>query len=261
MLASRAVERAYREAAIVRLGATLSTEEYEEGLERLNGFLSSLFGSEIGQTLQDWQVPANLRTAPYISNNIALPFPQNLTVSGQPFSPQDFPNALVPFYPPANVRVVWGGSEPTNLYLPEYPTDGARMEFVNAGSSAILTVLGNGRRIDGGDSLQFEPTDGTLLLFYRADLASWLPIGQLQLTDDVPLPAEFDELLVAGTAIRLTALDEIPPQSGTMFIYDRLLARCKQRYFQPGILAPNLDGVRQTEQPYNRAWAGRGWMG
>lgn len=261
MTASRIIERAYREAAIKAVGAGLSQVEYQEGLERLNGFISSLFGGEIGQNLTDWQVPGALRTADAPTNNLALPYPQNLSVVGQPFSPQETPNNAYVFYPPANVRIVWGGDQASSLYLPEYPTDGARIELVNAGSSAALSVLGNGRRVSGGASFAFAHTAAPLTLFYRADLANWLPITQLALTSASPLPAEFDELLVAGTAIRLTALDEISPQSGTMFIYDRLLKRLKQRYFQPGTAAPNSDSIRPTEQPYERGWVGRGWMG
>jgi hypothetical protein len=108
--------------------------------------------------------------------------------------------------------------------------------------------------------LTFDPSAAPLTLFYRADLASWLPIAPLTLSDVTPLPTEFDDLLVAGTAIRLTALDEISPQSGTMFIYDRLMQRLKQRYFQPGTMAPNAEALRHTQQPYQRAWAGPGWM-
>lgn len=260
MLASRIIERAYREAAIKAIGDGLSQNEYAEGLDRLNGFISSLFGGEIGQNLADWQVPGALRTADAPTNNLALPYPQNLSVLGQPFSPQETPSNLFVFYPPANVRIVWGGQQAASVYLPEYPSDGARIEIVNAGSPAALSVLGNGRRIDGGASLTFAPNAAPLTLFYRADLANWLPIRPLTLTDDHPLAPEFDELLVAGTAIRLTALDEISPQSGTMFIYDRLLKRCKQRYFQPGTAAPNAESLHPTEQPYLRGWAGPGWM-
>jgi hypothetical protein len=260
MLASRAVERAYREAAIRPIGHVYSDAELEEGLERLNGFIESLFGAEVGAVLTDWQVPGALRTAPHNSNSLALPYPQNLSVSGQPFSPQETPDAVTPFYPPINVRILWGGLGTETVYLPQYPADGARIEIVNAGSAAALTVLGNGRRIDGGASLTVEPTDEPTHLFYRADLANWLPIRPLTLTDSSPLPGAFDELLVAGTAIRLTALDELPPQSGTMFIYERLLKRAQQRYFQPGTVAPNSEALRPTQQPYARGWVGQGWM-
>jgi hypothetical protein len=260
MLASRAVERAYREAAIKAVGAGLSEAEYTEGLERLNGFIASLFGSEIGQILSDWQVPAVLRTAPIAANNIALPYPQNLNSLDQPYASTENPITGREAYPPPNTRVLWGGTADTTIYLPEYPADGARIEFVNAGSTATLTVLGNGRRISGGASLTFASNAEPVLLFYRADLASWLPIAPLTLDQECPLPAEFDELLVAGTAIRLTALDEINPQSGTMFIYERLLKRCSQRYRQPGAQAYDSASLTPSFQPYDgRGEESRPW--
>lgn len=260
MLASRAIERAYREAAITARGAGLSEVEYTEGLDRLNGFIASLFAGEIGQLLSDWQVPANLRTAPYAANNIALPFPQNTTSLDQPFVSTEQPAPLREQYPPANSRVLWGGNADTIIYLPQYPADGARMEFVNVGSTATLTVLGNGRRISGAASLSFASNAVPVLLFYRADLGSWLPIAPLGLNDESPLPAEFDDLLVAGTAIRLTALDEISPQSGTMFIYDRLLKRCSQRYRQPASQAYDSLALTPSDQPYSGyGESGRPW--
>jgi hypothetical protein len=260
MLASRAVERAYREAAIKPIGSVLTDAEYEEGLDRLNGFLASLFSGEIGQLLADWQVPIVLRTAPMAADNLALPFPQNLTTLDQPYAPTEYPVTSRELYPPANVRVLWGGQEETTIYLPEFPHDGARVEFVNVNSAASLTVLGNGRRIDGGTSLVFASDAVPVLLFYRADLGSWFPIAHLTLTDESPLPAEFDDLLVAGTAIRLTALDEISPQSGTMFIYDRLLKRCSQRYRQPANQPYDSLAMTPSMQPYDgRGQDGRLW--
>jgi hypothetical protein len=59
-----------------------------------------------------------------------------------------------------------------------------------------------------------------------------VPIIPLTLTDALPLPQEFDSLIISGAAIRLTALDNIEPTKGTMFISERLLKRCKQRYSQ-----------------------------
>lgn len=260
MLASRAVERAYREAAIKALGDGLTEAEYTEGLDRLNGFLASLFAGEIGQLLADWQVPAVLRTAPVTTNNLALPFPQNTTNLNQPFATTERQTDQRDSYPPANSRVLWGGQADSTIYLPEYPSDGARMEFVNVGSTATLTVLGNGRRVNGGASLTFASSAVPVLLFYRADLGNWLPIAPLTLNDETPLPAEFDDLLVAGTAIRLTALDEINPQSGTMFIYDRLLKRCSQRYRQPASQAYDSAALMPSEQPFNTTGGGyREW--
>lgn len=258
--ASRLIERAYREAAIKALNSGgLSQAEYDEGLDRLNGFLASMFSAEIGQELHDWQFPATLRTAPLNANNLPLPFPQNLSIVNQTETPMEQADPTRSAYPPPNCRVLWGGTAPATLYLPQYPTDGARMEFVNVGSTATLSVLGNGRLVDGAATLTFAETSDPITLFYRADRGEWRPVAPLALGDESPLPAEFDDLLVAGTAIRLTALDEISPQSGTMFIYDRLLKRAQQRYRQPGHTAYDSAALRPSEQVNNLWYQSRPW--
>lgn len=254
MLASQIVERAYREAAIKAIGEPLSAGEYQEGLDRLNGFIMSLFGGEIGQVLKDWPVPdPNPARA---ANHIHLPYPLNLDSGQQPGAPVVSPLSESVFHPPANSRVLWAGTSAGVLNMPLSPVDGTRMAFVSVGATAALTISGNGRMVNGSPSVPFNPGDPPRLFFYRADLADWVPVAVLGLSDPHPLPPEFDELLVAGTAIRLTALDEISPQSGTMFIFDRLMARLKQRYYQPGTAAPNVIPLRSSVEAFNPD----GWM-
>lgn len=84
MLAQQAIERAYREAAIKRLGTVPTADEYTEGLDRLNGFLDSLFGAEIGENLTDVQVPLRQRTTNDPNANFNQGFPSNLTTIDQP---------------------------------------------------------------------------------------------------------------------------------------------------------------------------------
>lgn len=233
MLAQQAVARAYREAAIKPIGTVPTVEEYTEGLERLNGFLDSLFGAEISEELSDVQVPASQRATTNASDMIALPYPQNLSNFDQPLAPGMGDQQTVEgFTIPANVRIVWRGSADTTVYLPEYPSDGARLALADSGSSATLTLNGNGRKIEGAATKVIASPATAAEWFYRADLAEWVAIAPLELSSASPLPASFDRLLVTGTAIALTALDEINVTSGTMFTYNRLLKLCKQRYKQ-----------------------------
>ncbi len=250
MLASAAVTRAYREAAIRPIGTTPTTDEFEEGLDRLNGFLDSLFGAEIGQLLTDVQVPLIQRTAESARANFNLPFPNSLTNFDQ--LPAQYEQTVVDqFVLAPNSRVLWRGTDATTVFFPQYPGDGARVEIVNTGASATLTLDGNGRRINGSDQATFLDSDTRVTYFYRADLGDWKPITQLTLTDELPLPAEFDRLIICGTAISLTALDEINPSSGTMFMYERLLKRCKERYFQRGAVSMGGQNLVPTEQSYD----------
>ena len=259
MLASEAIARAYREAAIKPIGTVPSLDEYTEGLDRLNGFLDSLFGAEIGANLSDVQVPTVQRTASQSAANVNLPFPNNLTDFDQVYSPPESTSLGAVAVAP-NSRILWRGTTDTTVYLPQYPQDGARIAVVNTGASANLTLDGNGRRIAGANTATRLPADSNIVYFYRADLGEWTALTQLSLTGSLPLPAEFDRLAICGTAISLTALDEIKPTSGTMFSYERLLRRAKERYFQREQVAQGGQYLVPSDQSFEAGWdVGRQW--
>ena len=257
MLASEAIARAYREAAIKPIGTVPSIDEYTEGLDRINGFLDSLFGAEIGALLTDFQVPTVQRTTVNAMANVNQSFPNNLTEFDQPGNPPESPGPLPQALPP-NSRILWRGTTDTTVHFPQYPQDGARMAVVNTGASANLTLDGNGRRIAGANTAVRLPTDANITYFYRADLGEWIAITPLALTSPLPLPAEFDRLIICGTAISLTALDEIKPTSGTMFSYERLLRRAKERYYQREQVAQGgqyiVPSYQSTDIGYSSLW-------
>lgn len=255
MLVSDAISQAYREAAIKPLGATPTFEELSEGLARLNGFLGSLFGAEIGEVLAEWQVPTNQRAAPHAANTVSLPFPNNLSGFDQTLSPMPgtVDNSA---YPPMNSRLLWRTTSPATVWFPEYPSDGARMALVDTGASNPITLNGNGRLIEGSPSLVVAIGGEPREWFYRSDLGSWTALRELTFTDNLPLPATFDRLIICGTAISLTALDEINPTSGTMFMYERLLKRCKERYRQRGTTSYGGQNLPPSSQSYDTGWLG-----
>ena len=257
MLASVAVTRAYREAAITAVGTALTPDEMSEGIDRLNGFLFSLFASDIGENLMEWQVPQQLRRSPYVTDAIALGFPNSVNGYNQPFGPA--PGAQdISSQPPPNVRLMCRVTAPTTVFFPEQPSDGARMAYVDLGSTWDVVLDGNGRLIEGATSITLAPGSAPQNWFYRGDLGTWIPVATLTETDSLPLPPEFDDLLIAGTAIRLTGLDEIDPTSATMMIYNRLLKSAKDRYLQKGSTSfggQNLPGSVQAFGGYrDGAW-------
>jgi hypothetical protein len=260
MLASDAVSYAYREAAIKRIGSTLTADELAEGLRRLNGFLFSLFSAEIGEKLVDVQVPQNQRATTQSANAYNIAYPANIDRFSEMGSPGFAAEPNV-FNLPGNSRIIWKGTAPTTVYLPEYPNDGARVAFADVGSTATLTIHANGRKIENAASITVATASAPAEWFYRADLGDWISLSPLVAADTTPLPQEFDDLLVSGTAIRLTALDQIKPTDGTMFIYDRLLKRCKQRYAQHvntsaggEFLVPSVQSFDFVDGPGRRTW-------
>lgn len=258
MLAQAAVERAYREAAIKRIGDVPNADEYTEGLDRLNGFLASLFGAEIGRLLTDVQVPLVQRTASQPNADYHQPAPLNFSNLDQPIGAMETLTTGQRVIPP-NSRVLWRSPTAETVFFPQAPEDGARVAVVDTGASAPLTLNGNGRRINGTDTVVFAPGAPTATYFYRADLANWVPLVELTLTDNLPLPSEFDWLIICGTAISLTALDEIKPTTGTMFMYERLLRRCKERYLQRQSVAPGGQYLINSDQAFEYGLGMRQW--
>lgn len=264
MKAVDVIRLAYREAALRPIGSSSTPEEQVEGLYRLNSFISQLFGVEIGEVLRDWAVPGFQRTAPRDANYQNLGFPDNLSDFNQ--SPESvFSNndKDISQYPPINSRLIVRVSKPMTVWFPQFPQDGARMSWVDNGSTPITgttTIDANGRRIEGALTLTLAPTTSTKTWLYRADLANWIELKPLDIYDETPLPVEFDDLFVVGLAVRLAALDEVEPKSGTLNAYARTLKRCQQRYINTGTITyggqniPNALTHTEYENGYGRQW-------
>jgi len=151
-----------------------------------------------------------------------------------------------------------GGASPAQTaYFPQFPYDGARMAIVDIGMTEALIIEGNGRYIEGSTSYRFEPGSGVREWLYRADIANWVYIGiDLVLGDDLPLPFEFDDFFVCGTAIRLCALDQLDPQPQTIQAFNLCEKKIMQRYYQPGIMSYGGQNAVPAMQNYNNYW---GW--
>jgi hypothetical protein len=219
-LVSEIVVQAFREGNFVAVGETTTQEELMEAVPRLNNLISALFGIELGEGFRDWYVPSEWDPA------APLRFPLTPTGTGAA--------AAEPWaYPAPNVRLLVKIDEPMTVYFPSTPSDGARMSYVDAGSSADITIDGNGRLIEGAATLTEEPADlsGRKWL-YRADLANWIKLGVLSASDEVPLPEEFDDLLVCGLTIRLAPRFSVPVDETIKQRYVDMLDRLKKRYKQ-----------------------------
>lgn len=259
MLASDVIKYAYREAALRPIGFTPTANETAEGLYRLNAFINSLFGFELGEDLADWSIPTSVRTASQDTSFINQGFPGNVSTFDQPGVPYDAGGDIAQ-YPPINSRILCRITSATTLYLPQFPADGARMAFVDNGMSATLTLDANGRKIASALTATLPAGTANTTWFYRSDLAEWQVLAQLTSSDQTPLPTEFDDLFVTGLAIRLTALDEVEPKTGTLEAYKRILTRCKQRYAQPGLMSGGGQNIPNSWQSYDDYWGtGRQW--
>ena len=220
-LVSDIITQAYREDNLKPIGTVPTSDEIAEALVLLNSFVAMLFGSVIGrQALYLWPTPP-ARTEPYPSH---YPLPE-------------YANDAVPrvyLQPPSNSNVVLSVQTNTTIWFPSDPQDGARMSVTDAGSllGAVLTIDGNGHFIEGL-STYVSPAQGLRRSwFYRADLATWIALKDLLLTDVMPLPTAYDDLWRCGLAMRLAARFGLQPNENTVRALNTVMGIVEGRYYQ-----------------------------
>jgi hypothetical protein len=244
-LASDIVTAAFREGNIIPVGRAPSGGEQVEGLQLLNRFMLSVYGLVLGEYLSDWQVPYVQRVGDVAAYPPYLPGGQR---------PLIVPNNQ---YPGQNSRIVWDGTEQT-VYFPETPGDGARMAFVKAsgagasGPPGVLTLNGNGRTIEGSNI--YVASSAARAWIYRADLAGWLAMVPLLLTDTVPFPEELDDVWIVSTFIRLAPRYGKAVSAETAMTQKRLMATLKTRYTQTEVIDGGGTELTGGTQSYGPQW-------
>jgi len=225
---SEIIVQAFREGNFTAVGETTTSEELSESIPRLRNLISSLLGFELGEAYRDWYVPTSLVPE--------APLQYPLTPDGS-----DVTSAVPYQYPPQNTRLVVKITEAKTLYFPAMPNDGARMAYVDMGSTvtADMTLNGNGRLIEGSSTIVSNLDGVPSVTFhgrkwmYRADLGNWILLEHLdEATDTVPLPPEFDDLLVCGLAMRLAPRFQVQVDEVISSRYTDMLMRLKKRYKQ-----------------------------
>lgn len=230
------VTDAYRENNIIPITRTPTTAEMAEAVARMSNIIVSYFGYELGEKLYDWNVPDPQRTAP-----VSAHYPYTPYTADKP--------ADVYLYPPPNVRIVAKNVSSTTLYLQQDPEDGARLGVVNVGSTAPLTLDGNGRLIENAAAITLDPV-ANASWFYRADLGGWIKVlAAYGEADESPFPVEYDDLLICDTAIRLGPRYGQEPASGTVARYQMKMAEFKAQYRQHPLVLGSRDELRFPRYP------------
>lgn len=256
------ITRAYREVNITSIGVPPTDDQLTEGLARLNAWLRILFGSELGEPLQDWLVPSPQRTAPVAANFPQLPYPQGTdwNLMGTPL-----PGAVGPTlwpYPPPNSRLIIALTQNTTVWFPEQPSDGARMAIIPGGLGVqpfTLTLDGNSRTINGAPT-QVITVPLTLTTrqrwMYRSDIGDWRPIHDMALTDLIPFPDDMEDYLAVGLAIRLAPSNDKTISGETLKAFKDAELIFKARYKQVGTTTYNGQDVPSS---YESFLGGRYW--
>ncbi len=226
---SEIIVQAFREGNFTAVGETTTSEELTEAVPRLRNLISSLLGVELGEAYRDWYVPT--------THIPEAPLRHPLTPTGTGTTSAD-----TWAYPPANSRLVVSISSAKTVYFPAAPLDGARMAYSDVASTANMTLDGNGRLIEGAASLTgASSTFHGRKWLYRADLSNWILLGLLGPTSEVPLPPEFDDLLVCGMAMRLAPRFQTQPDEVIIQRYADMLGRLKKRYKQSERMPTSLE--------------------
>lgn len=253
------IQAAYREGNLIPIGATPNANELVEALPRLNRYVRGVFGYEMGENLADWPFPMPQRSAPVAANFPQLPYPASTdpVMYGAP-NGADLPFAVTP-YPNKNSRIVWGGLADMTVYFPEAPDDGSRMGLVigtKADVTKVLTINGNGRKVQGA-STQAQPTPpvGKEWL-YRADLGDWKLVTDMAIDDECPFPGEHDDLWITLLAIRLAPRYGKTISPETQAIAASSMKRLKAQYRQSASTTYGSNEHPRTLQSYI---AGQWW--
>lgn len=235
--AQTAIYAAYRKLNVTSIGRAPTTDQLTEGLGELNGFLRIIFGSKMGEFLQDWETPFQQRTAPVAANFPQNPYPlnQDSQFMGMPLS-GGAGNLFWP-YPPKNSRIVFGATQATTVFFPEQPEDGSRMGLIQgalAGVGVVVTLDGNSRTINGAKTLALTTPFTAGRWIYRADLGDWRPVADLLLTDLLPFADDMEDYVILGLAIRLAPNNDKTVSAEAVAAFKAAETAFEARYKQSG---------------------------
>lgn len=233
---SQIITEAYRESNNIAVGQVPTSAEQAEALNLFNRLLKSVFGNEAGDPF----------TIVSIGNN-------NITSTWY-YNWPTIPNG---WYPERNSRVIFNNTSAQTMALNPSPEDGERVAINDASgnfSTYPLTLLGNGRLIDGQTQVVFNTDNIVKEYLYRGDINTWMSVSDLSLTDSFPFPTEFEDFFIIGLAIRINPRNkqELDPQS--VQEYKRLRTLFRARY---SLTLPQRseDGIVRTsgvKYPYYR---------
>lgn len=232
-LVSEIIKDAFREANIIPISQSPTLDEQVEGLRLLGRFVDSVIGHEAGDRLSYYEL-----------NDSAI-----VSVTGGNREEKD--DDVVPI--DSHLAVVL--TSPRTILLPSKPYDGARFAVVDVlgtFSTTPLTLLGNGRKIDGGNSLVLNTDGSSGEWFYRADIGSWNKLTALELSSTLPFPSKFDDLFILGLALRLNPRNSVRMDEQSIAAYKDHRRKFRAQYTTRREVRPELAFINLTGVLRNR---------
>jgi len=205
---------AYQLPNIVAMSAIPTAGEQAKGLRYLNRIFNSTLGNELGGSLSSY----NLGQTGLISSEHTSLF-----------------TLQHPYLLPANSKIDARLDTSLTVYLNPNPMDGERVAVQDVGetfASNVLTISANGKKIENTSSVVLTTSGTNSAWFYRADLSNWVKITNLELSDEFPLPPEFEEYFITMLSLRLSASEDVGMTSSIQYIMKEVAKRMRARYKQ-----------------------------
>jgi hypothetical protein len=181
------INDALRETNLIPLGVTPTTDQTAEAFRLLSTIVAGVLGNEAGE---------NLNPFPLGQNEIEAP-------RGYPWWSNELPGNV---FLPTNLRVMCNLTGPGMINLHPRPHDGARMGIVDVSQNFDinpLTIVGNGRSIEGDSEMTYNTPGEVRQWVYREDIGNWVTVIPLVSSGEMPWPPEFDDMFIILLAIRL----------------------------------------------------------
>lgn len=213
-LLSTLVTDAFRESNLVAVGATETTAQRTEALRLLNVMISAFFGHEIGSPLVDVTIG---------SEGIVF------------FNEEDAyaEETIETWFVPDNYRLNLNLSEGKGFRLNPSPTKGARLAVKDVAgnlSTTGITLYGNGRLIEGAESVSLITNGASREWFYRPDTSNWVKTTDLIISDESPFPSKYDDLLTIGLALRIAGRYGVAATQEQIAFYNKALRKFRADY-------------------------------
>ncbi len=231
------IKSALRETNLIPLGVEPSQDQVNEAFDRLSTIVASVLGNEGGE---------NLHPMPLGQEGINAP-------RAYPWWANQLPgNVYVPF----NTRIMCNLTGPGLVNLHPKPHDGARMGVVDVSQNFDLhpfTINGNGRSIEGQESMTYNTMGLIREWVYREDLGNWVTVIPLDPAGQMPWPHEFDDMFIIMLAMRLNPRYGQVINPASMEALKDARMKFSARYAQSTTEMPSEAGLRYLTH-FNRFW-------
>jgi hypothetical protein len=221
------INSALRETNLIPLGVTPNTDQMNEGFGLLSTIVAGVLGNEAGENI-----------IPFPLGQEGINSPQ-----GYPWWANELPGNM---YIPSNVRLMLNLTAAGTVNLDPHPHDGARIGLVDVSknlSQNNFTINGNGRMIEGNESMIYN-TDGEIREWmYREDLGNWVVVLPLDIAGDMPFPPEFDDMFIITLATRLNPRYGQIMHPASVQTLREAMRKFSARYKQAWSVQPSEDGL------------------